>query len=214
MTPAVHYRYKPIAIGFYWMAIVLFTLSCKKEPTGDPIDPAVTPLQVVKNMEVVQTVNGGIQMRISAPEMRKYSYIADSAEVSYDLYTGGFSVDAFTPDGELETRIRSKEAKHITTDEKEEWLAYGEVVITNYIKQESIESDTIYWDRQAQKFHTNCYVRLSSPQGMMQGYGMESDEMARNAILLKPFDSYTIPGDSTTILLDSLNFVGPPVQRF
>jgi hypothetical protein len=49
---------------------------------------------------------------------------------------------------------------------------------------------------------------------MMQGYGMESDEMARNAILLKHFDSYAVAEDSTTILLDSLNFVGPPMQRF
>lgn len=215
MIPKVHYRYRPIAIGSCLMAIVLFVLlSCRKEPTGDPIDPTVTPLQVVKNMEVVQTVNGGVEIRMRAPEMRKYSYVADSVEVSYDLYTGGFSVNAFTPDGELETRITSKEAKHITTDGKEQWLAYGDVVITNYIKQESMESDTVYWDRKEQKIYTNCYVRLSSPQGMMQGYGMESDEMARNAILLKPFDSYTIAGDSTSILLDSLNFVGPPVQRF
>jgi len=197
------------------MAIVLFVLSsCRKEPTGDPIDPTVTPLQVVKNMKVVQTVNGGVEMRMHAPEMRKYSYIVDSVEVNYDLYTGGFSVNAFTPDGELETRITSKEAKHITTDGKEQWLAYGDVIITNYIKQESMESDTVYWDRQEQKIYTNCYVRLSSPQGMMQGYGMESDEMARNAILLKPFDSYAVAEDSTTILLDSLNFVGPPMQRF
>jgi len=210
-----HNRYKPIAIGLYLMAIVLFVLSsCKKEPTEDPIDPTATPIQVVKNMKVVQTVNGGVEMRMHAPEMRKYSYIVDSVEVNYDLYTGGFSVNAFTPDGELETRITSKEAKHITTDGKEQWLAYGDVIITNYIKQESMESDTVYWDRQEQKIYTNCYVRLSSPQGMMQGYGMESDEMARNAILLKPFDSYAVAEDSTTILLDSLNFVGPPMQRF
>ena len=43
-------------------------------------------------MEVVQTVNGGVEMRMHAPEMRKYSYVADSVEVNYDLYTGGFSV--------------------------------------------------------------------------------------------------------------------------
>ena len=210
-----HNRHKPIAIGLYLMAIVLFVLSsCKKEPTEDPIDPTATPIQVVKNMKVVQTVNGGVEMRMHAPEMRKYSYIVDSVEVNYDLYTGGFSVNAFTPDGELETRITSKEAKHITTEGKEQWLAYGDVIITNYIKQESMESDTVYWDRREQKIYTNCYVRLSSPQGMMQGYGMESDEMARNAILLKPFDSYAVAEDSTTILLDSLNFVGPPMQRF
>ena len=105
------------------MAIVLFVLtSCRKEPTGDPIDPTVTPLQVVKNMEVVQTVNGGVEMRMHAPEMRKYSYVADSVEVNYDLYTGGFSVNAFTSDGELETRITSKEAKHIITDGKSSGL--------------------------------------------------------------------------------------------
>jgi hypothetical protein len=45
----------------------------------------------------------------------------------------------------------------------------------------------------------------------MQGYGMESDELARNAIILKPFDSYSvIQQDSTEVLyIDTVNFVGP-----
>jgi len=39
---------------------------------------------------------------------------------------------------------------------------------------------------------------------------MESDELARNAIILKPFDSYSIIKDSAEVLyIDTVNFVGP-----
>ena len=48
----------------------------------------------------------------------------------------------------------------------------------------------------------------------MQGYGMESDELARNAIIIKPFDSYSIIKDSTEVLyIDTVNFVGPLLAK-
>ena len=49
----------------------------------------------------------------------------------------------------------------------------------------------------------------------MQGVGMESDEMARNAVLLNPFDGYAvINNDSTKVsYVDSANFIGPLVRR-
>ena len=44
----------------------------------------------------------------------------------------------------------------------------------------------------------------------MQGYGMRSDDRARNAILLKPFDSFGYSQeDSTKVVLDTVNFIGP-----
>ena len=53
-----------------------------------------------------------------------------------------------------------------------------------------METDTLYWDQQNKKIYTHCYVRLTSPDFFAQGYGMESDERATNAKILKPFDSY------------------------
>ena len=78
-----------------------------------------------------------------------------------------------------------------------------------------METDTIYWDQKEKKIYTHCYVKLFSPQGMMQGVGMESDEMARNAELLNPFDGYAvINNDSTKVsYVDSANFIGPLVRR-
>lgn len=44
----------------------------------------------------------------------------------------------------------------------------------------------------------------------MQGYGLRSDEMTRNARILEPFDSYVIlANDTFPRYLDTANFVGP-----
>ena len=49
----------------------------------------------------------------------------------------------------------------------------------------------------------------------MQGFGMRSDDMARNAIIQRPFNSYgVVEQDSTKVVLDSVNFIGPfPLKK-
>jgi lipopolysaccharide export system protein LptC len=127
----------------------------------------------------------------------------------------GINVKAYTPDGMLETEMNAKVAIHYTLGKNEKWKAYGNVVVKNYIKGETMETDTLYWDRANKKIYTNCLVRLQSPDLFMQGYGMESDEMARNAIILNPFDSYgVVQRDSTEIAyIDTVNFIGPLIPK-
>jgi hypothetical protein len=51
---------------------------------------------------------------------------------------------------------------------------------------------------------------MYSPSGFMQGFGMESDQRARNNIIFNPFNSYGIVvEDSTKVVVDSVNFIGP-----
>ena len=49
----------------------------------------------------------------------------------------------------------------------------------------------------------------------MQGFGMRSDDMARNAIIQRPFNSYSVvEQDTTKVVLDSVNFIGPfPLKK-
>jgi lipopolysaccharide export system protein LptC len=84
------------------------------------------------------------------------------------------------------------------------------VVVHNVLKQETMETDTLYWDQAKEEIYTDCYVKMYSPDGFMQGYGMRSDDHARNAILLEPFNSYGITvQDTTAVVIDSVNFIGP-----
>ena len=48
----------------------------------------------------------------------------------------------------------------------------------------------------------------------MQGYGMESDDKVRNAILKNPFNTYGVTSrDTTVVIVDSVNFIGPFLKK-
>ena len=48
----------------------------------------------------------------------------------------------------------------------------------------------------------------------MQGYGMRSDEMARNSVILRLFDGYgVVVQDTTEVRIDTANFIGPLLKN-
>lgn len=194
-----------VAIGF---SVATFLLSCKSNVEVHSLDLSQAPAQRVIDMYVVQSKDGGLQMRMEAPIMERY----EKEDNSYELFPNGFNVYGYNNEGLLETCIKSNEAKHTTSKGEEKWEAYGNVVITNYIKGERMETDTLYWDRENQRIFTHCLVKMYSPTAFMQGYGMESDEMARNAEITNPFDSYGVVADSLGYYVDTVNFIGPVLK--
>lgn len=191
-------------------AVAFIVISCKaKLAEADDIDLASTPLQTVENMFAVETDKGAVKMRIEAGLM--HSFETDST--TYEIFPKGFRVYAYAEDGLLETLIYANSAKHIVSkygNNPEIWQAFGNVVIQNFKKQETMTTDTLYWDQGKNEIWTDCYIKAYSPDGLTQGYGMRSDDRARNAILHKPFNSFLVTEkDTTIVLVDSANFIGP-----
>ena len=191
------------------LAVAFVVFSCKGNLSeAEKLDLSETPLQRVDSMFFIQTENGRLKMRVESPVMEVY----DHDSVSFELFPEGLSVFGYAEDGSLETTIRSRKARHDINRKSgdEKWSAFGNVVVRNIIKQETMESDTIYWDQKKKEIWTDCYIKMYSRSGFMQGFGMRSDEMARNAIILRPFNSYgVVEQDSTLVVLDSVNFIGP-----
>ena len=193
-------------------AVAFVVYSCKsKLGESEVLKIDETPVQSVRNMFIVQSENGQIQMRASADLMQKF----ERDTLSYELFPEGFSVYGYTDEGLLETEIVADNAKHTEyEDGRETWEAFGNVVVKNLIKEEVMETDTLYWDQKNEKIYTHCYVKMYSPDGFMQGYGMESDQRARNSIIFNPFNSYGIVvQDSTAVKIDSVNFIGPLLKN-
>jgi len=195
-------------------AVAFVVYSCRgKLSEAEKLDLSVTPLQRVDSMFFVQTENGRLKLRVEAGAMEKY----ETDSLDYEIFPEGFNLYGYASDGNLETIIVADEARHdkkVRGGNGEIWKAYGHVVVRNVIKQERIETDTLYWDQVAEEIYTDCYVKLFSPSGFMQGYGMRSDEMARNSIVHRPFDSYgVVVQDSTEVVIDTANFIGPLLKK-
>ena len=187
-------------------AVAFVVYSCKGQlKEAEHIDINEAPVQTVDDMFIVQTKNGKIQMRAEAPVMERY----ERDTLSFELFPKGFFLFGYDDQEKLETQIVADNAKHLKyKDGREIWEAFGNVVVKNLIKQEVMETDTLYWDQHEEKIYTHCYVRMYSPSGFMQGYGMESDQRARNSIIFNPFNSYGLLEQEEEVL-DSVNFIGP-----
>ena len=185
-------------------------VSCKSTLNeAESLDLSQTPVQTINDMFAVRTVNGVVNMRMEAPVMLHF----ETDTNSFDTCPQGLSVYSYTEEGLLETVMVSNDARHVISkkNKKDElWEAFGNVVIHNVIKLETMETDTIYWDQGKEEIYTDCYVKMYSDDGFMQGYGMRSDDRARNAILNRPFNAYVVTNkDTTKVVLDSVNFIGP-----
>lgn len=193
-------------------AVAFVVFSCKgKLDVAGKLDLHSRPVQTVDNMFVVQTKNGILEMRMEAELMERY----DVDSLSYELFPNGFALFGYNEEGLLETEITSENARHVKFDDgRENWEAFGNVVIKNILKNEVMETDTLYWDRKNERIYTDCYVRMYSPDGFIQGYGMESDQRARNTSIFNTFNNYAIVvKDSTQVIIDSANFIGPMIKK-
>lgn len=192
------------------LAVAFVVFSCKgKLSLAEKLDLSVTPVQTVRDMAIIQTENGELRTRMEAPYMERYQ--TDTLE--YESFPEGIRLYGYNGGMFVETTIVADNAIHRMSrvgDRKESWSAFGNVVIRNIVKEETMETDTLYWDRSTQEIYTDCYVRMYSPAGFLQGYGMRSDEMARDAVILRPFNSYGIVvRDSNEVRIDYVNLIGP-----
>lgn len=192
--------------------VASFVISCSGGISeADTLDLSKEPLQRIINMFAVQTDTGDMKMRMEARVMEHY----EQDTVSYDSFPLGISVYSYNEEGLLEAVIVSDKAMHITpkaqsSNNEEIWQAFGNVILHNVLKQETMETDTIYWNQTEKEIYTDCYVKMYSPDYFMQGVGMRSDEQLRNSRLNNPFNgNVLVVKDTTAVMIDSVNFIGP-----
>lgn len=180
--------------GFCRVALLLLGatlfISCKE--TIEKVDALGTidsiSTQTVRDVSAIETRYGKVTGRLEAPLMETYALLADP----FEIFPQGIRIEGYTPEGQLESVITANMAIHKTKSNQERWEAYGNVVIINHIKNETLKTDTLYWDRAKARIYTHTFVKLLSPQGLLQGVGMESDDRATEVTILRPFNSYGI----------------------
>jgi LPS export ABC transporter protein LptC len=80
----------------------------------------------------------------------------------------------------------------ISWDSKNTMEARGNVVILNFQKNEQLNTESLLYDRSARKVSTSDFVKITTPDRLILGKGMESDEL---------FDNWVIRNVSSTIFV-------------
>ena len=144
-------------------------ISCEKKGTFIPKSDLLSlPSVTGRDFETVFTDSGMVQLILSAPLMEKY----DNKEEPYTEFRKGLKVILFKGEQDTIGKVTAKYGKY--TEKDNLWELKDSVVVINS-NNDKLETELLYWDETKDLIYTDRFVKISSRDQIMQGYGFESD---------------------------------------
>lgn len=157
------------------LLLVIFLFSCENDmmtvvklSSKDSIpDIAIT------NVHVKQSEMGKITLELTAPRMMSYQ-----KQDAYTEFPDGLKIVFFDSINQPKSEITANYG--ISYDNKRTMEARGNVIVRNFQKQEQLNTESLLYDMNAKKVSTNEFVKITTPDRIIMGKGMESDELFTN----------------------------------
>lgn len=147
----------------------LYILSCeKKDVTIQKIDILTLPSLTAKDFTTTYTDSGRMQLVLTAPLMESY----DKTDPAYSEFKSGLNVFFYDGKKEPVASVTAKFAKY--TDSKNLWELQDSVVAVNE-NGEKLETELLFWDQKKSLIYTDRFVKITTEDQIIQGYGLESD---------------------------------------
>ncbi len=144
-------------------------VSCEKKlGTVDKIDILTLPALTVKDFETIYTDSGKVQMILTAPLMESY----DKTDPKYSEFNSGIKVLFHDGHSVPVASVTAKYAKY--TDSKNLWELKDSVIAVNEAG-EKLETEQLFWDQKKALIYTDRFVKITTEDQIIQGYGLESD---------------------------------------
>ena len=165
-SPVKQIRYLLITAAIIISGLIL---SCENKLDVIPeSDIRTLPSLTVKDFETIYTDSGRIKLIMTSPIMEKY----DNAEVPYSEFKSGIALKYYDGNKEPIGSVNSKYAK--LTESENLWELRDSVVVINKEK-DMLETEVLFWDQQKDKIFTDRFVKITSVDQVIQGFGFESD---------------------------------------
>ena len=158
--------------------ITAFMFSC----TGEKIRPHVNltmeeeniPVQESWDSKVIFTENGILKGILYTDHLRAFN---DPKEKLLD----GVRFEFFNEEGKKTSQLTSK---HGRIDElTQDMYAIDSVVAINDSSNIKLETDELMWRKKDEKIISDKFVRVTSDEEIIEGYGFESDQQIKNYII-------------------------------
>ena len=126
------------------------------------------PTQVVKDFVTTYTDSANLQLRLSAPILKKYGKLDEP----YTDFDEGLTVYFYEGSKEPSAQLTSKFAQYLESERL--WVVRDSVVAIN-TRGEILETELLYWDEVKELIYTDKFVRITQDDQIITGRGLESD---------------------------------------
>jgi len=140
----------------------------------------------ITNVIVKRSEMGRITLELTAPKMISYQKLE-----AYTEFPNGLKIVFY--DSIMQPKSEITANYGISWDGKKTMEARGNVVVRNFQKHEQLNTESLLYDQMAKKVSTTEFVKITTPDRLILGKGMESDEL---------FDNWVIRDVSSTIYVE------------
>ncbi|MDO9254361.1 MAG: LPS export ABC transporter periplasmic protein LptC [Bacteroidales bacterium] len=140
----------------------------------------------ITNINVKQTEMGKLNYELTAPRMVSFQKLE-----AYTEFPNGLRIVFY--DSIMQPKSEITANYGISWDNKRTMEARGNVVVRNFQKHEQLNTESLVYDQVAKKVYTKDFVKITTPDRIIIGTGMESDEL---------FDNWVIRNVTSTIFVE------------
>lgn len=127
------------------------------------------PTQLVRNLETIYTDSGKIQIKLLAPELKRFSNV----EEPYIEFPARIKVVFFDKNQEPESRLTAKYAIYSETNKL--WEARDSVIAINNLG-DTLNTELLFWDEKKELIYTNKFVKITTENEVIWGEGLEANQ--------------------------------------
>lgn len=159
------------------IAITLFMamlVSCRNdmEKVKEFTNPDTLPTEILHNLELKYSDSGQTKVLLKARVM--YSYAGPEAKT---VFPEGLEI--LFLDGRMQVRSSLQANYGINHPHQKLLVVKNNVVVINKEKNERLDTEELVWDQRKQLIYTDAHVKITTPDKIIFGKGLEADESFR-----------------------------------
>jgi len=144
-----------------------------------------TPSETAKKVEVLYSDSGKVLIKLVTDHLNRFA-----AEEPYLEFPEGLILLFYDSLMNVKTRLT---ANYGVSWEKTKIMEVKDnVVIIDFEKDETLNTEHLIWDQRQQKIYSNVFVKRTSPDGVLYGDGFDADENMKSYTLRNPRGIFTV----------------------
>lgn len=146
-------------------------------------------MMTAKAIDVIFSDSGHLQARLTSPLLKRYS-----GEKSYLEFPKGFKVFIYDSVKQVSSTITGNYGKR---DELARTMeAKNNVIVRNEKENKQLNTEYLVWDEIKRIIWSNVKVKITTPDKVLYGDGMESNEAFTRYTIKNPSGQMTVKKDS------------------
>ena len=147
------------------------------------------PDETARDIEVIYSDSGRVMIKLISPRLNRYE-----TKDPYIEFPEGLQLLFF--DSVMNVKSELTANYGISWEKKKLMEVKDDVVITNYEKNEILNTEHIVWDKKKKKIYSEVFVKRTNNDGVMYGDGFTADENLNTYKLLRPRGVFTVDDET------------------